>query len=56
MLRSLDDEDNLRKHAARGAQAAVQAARDKARAFDESTGGKQAELDRESPEEAVRRS
>ncbi|WWC88861.1 uncharacterized protein L201_003776 [Kwoniella dendrophila CBS 6074] len=30
-----DDEENLRRHAARGAQAAVQAARDKAAAFDQ---------------------
>ncbi|KAK8858405.1 hypothetical protein IAR55_002632 [Kwoniella newhampshirensis] len=29
-----DDEENLRRHAARGAQAAVQAARDKAKEFD----------------------
>ncbi|WVW84451.1 hypothetical protein I302_106485 [Kwoniella bestiolae CBS 10118] len=30
-----DDEENLRRHAARGAQAAVQAAKDKAAAFDQ---------------------
>jgi hypothetical protein len=34
-----DDEENLRKHAARGAQAAIAAARDKARAFDEAMPG-----------------
>jgi hypothetical protein len=36
MLMWLDNEENLRKHAARGAQAAVQAAKDKAKAFDAS--------------------
>ena len=36
---SADDEENLRKHAARGAQAAIVAARDKARAFDEAMPG-----------------
>lgn len=39
-----DDEENLRKHAARGAQAAIQAARDKARAFDDSIVGRGAPL------------
>lgn len=40
----VDDEENLRKHAARGAQAAIQAARDKARAFDDSIMGRGAPL------------
>jgi DNA helicase INO80 len=40
-----DDEDNLRRHAARGAQAAVQAAKDKAKAFDQAR--PDAPLDRE---------
>lgn len=31
----IDDEENLRRHAARGAQAAVQAAKDRARTFDD---------------------
>ncbi|KIR25897.1 DNA helicase INO80 [Cryptococcus deuterogattii LA55] len=35
-----DDEENLRRHAARGAHAAIQAARDKARAFDDSITGR----------------
>ncbi|WVQ72914.1 hypothetical protein IAR50_002476 [Cryptococcus sp. DSM 104548] len=34
-----DDEENLRRHAARGAQAAIQAAKDRASAFDTSRGG-----------------
>ncbi|KAL7425097.1 putative DNA helicase ino80 [Cryptotrichosporon argae] len=34
-----DDEENLRRHAAKGAQAAIQAARDKARAFDDQRNG-----------------
>jgi hypothetical protein len=43
----LDDEENLRRHAARGAQAAVKAAKDRAQAFDDSRGGKAEEtLDR----------
>ncbi|KAL1409723.1 putative DNA helicase ino80 [Vanrija albida] len=43
-----DDEENLRRHAAKGAQAAIQAARDKARQFDSARPGAQngeAELD-----------
>lgn len=36
---NIDDEENLRKHAARGAQAAIVAARDKARAFDQAMPG-----------------
>ena len=43
---AIDDEDNLRRHAARGAHAAVVAARDKARAFDDARGGAQPVLDR----------
>ncbi|KIR72274.1 DNA helicase INO80 [Cryptococcus deuterogattii CA1014] len=39
-----DDEENLRRHAARGAHAAIQAARDKARAFDDSITGRGAPL------------
>lgn len=43
-----DDEENLRKHAARGAQAAITAARDKARAFDESMPGAKKKEEEES--------
>ena len=45
----VDDEENLRRHAARGAHAAVKAAKDKARAFDQAKGGKpeEAPLDRQ---------
>jgi hypothetical protein len=42
----VDDEENLRRHAARGAQAAVKAAKDRAQAFDDSRGGKEEALDR----------
>lgn len=45
----VDDEENLRRHAARGAQAAVKAAKDRAQAFDDSRGGKEEALDRRSP-------
>lgn len=45
----IDDEENLRRHAARGAQAAVKAAKDRAQAFDDSRGGKEEALDRELP-------
>ena len=45
----VDDEENLRRHAARGAQAAVKAAKDRAQAFDDSRGGKEEALDRKSP-------
>jgi DNA helicase INO80 len=44
----VDDEENLRRHAARGAQAAVKAAKDRAQAFDDSRGGKEEALDRRS--------
>lgn len=40
----IDDEENLRRHAARGAHAAIQAAREKARAFDDSVTGRGAPL------------
>jgi len=42
----IDDEENLRRHAARGAQAAVKAAKDRAQAFDDSRGAKEEALDR----------
>ena len=45
----VDDEENLRRHAARGAQAAVKAAKDRAQAFDDSRGGKEEALDRMAP-------
>ena len=44
----IDDEENLRRHAARGAQAAVKAAKDRAQAFDDSRGANQEALDRRS--------
>ena len=50
----VDDEENLRRHAARGAQAAVKAAKDRAQAFDDSRGGKEEALDRRSPNDGVR--
>ncbi|WWC70534.1 uncharacterized protein I206_104485 [Kwoniella pini CBS 10737] len=40
-----DDEENLRRHAARGAQAAVQAAKDKAAAFDQANAQRGAQED-----------
>lgn len=40
-----DDEENLRRHAARGAQAAIKAAKDKAQAFDRR--GQEEDLDSE---------
>lgn len=48
-----DDEENLRRHAAKGAQAAIQAARDKARQFDSARATAQngdAELDDDTSE------
>lgn len=36
----VDDEENLRRHAARGAQAAIRAAKDRAQAFDDDRGQK----------------
>lgn len=46
-----DDEENLRRHAARGAQAAVQAAKDRAKQFDNA--GQTVDLDSE-PSPALR--
>jgi len=42
---TVDDEENLRRHAARGAQAAIRAAKDKAQAFDRR--GQEEDLDSE---------
>ena len=43
----VDDEENLRRHAARGAQAAIKAAKDKANAFDRGAQATEADLDSE---------
>ena len=50
-IMTTDDEENLRRHAAKGAQAAIQAAKDKARAFDDATSGNRSVVVEEDPSE-----